>query len=287
MSQSSICDCSNLTALPRGAFGSGLLRVQTRGVQAPGASRAILSCTFVHSRVVGYCRSPQHLSRSCGHNEGARVLGTIDSAQTAPLRSWTTSFRQDTPSRAEQDREQSGSTATAGSGQMQQAGPSEAAAGERCPICLGTTRNTAYTYTCFHAFCFRCIRRWAANSSACPLCRQPIDRILHTVRADDDYQQYVCRPSAHGRRNAARERVRSRSPQRRYNLRPRPTNNGPAAGRRGPQGITQADGSGAAPEPINAAPQQAAGQSPTRPTNSPVLRVTLMQLQTLHIQLPG
>uniref|UniRef100_A0A8B9R1S7 RING-type E3 ubiquitin transferase n=1 Tax=Anas platyrhynchos TaxID=8839 RepID=A0A8B9R1S7_ANAPL len=130
--------------------------------------------------------------------------------------------------------EQSGSTATAGSGQMQQAGPSEAAAGERCPICLGTTRNTAYTYTCFHAFCFRCIRRWAATISACPLCRQPIDRILHTVRADDDYQQYVCRPSAHGRRNAARERVRSRSPQRRYNLRPRPTNNGPAAGRRGP-----------------------------------------------------
>eukprot|EP00075_Anas_platyrhynchos_P013444 XP_027302697.1 E3 ubiquitin-protein ligase Topors-like [Anas platyrhynchos] len=236
MSQSSICDCSNLTALPRGAFGSGLLRVQTRGVQAPGASRAILSCAFVHSRVVGYCRSPQHLSRSCGHSEGARVLGTIDSAQTAPLRSWTSSFRQDTPSRAEQDREQSGSTATAGSGQMQQAGPSETAARERCPICLGTTRNTAYTYTCFHAFCFRCIRRWAANSSACPLCRQPIDRILHTVRADDDYQQYVCRPSAHGRRNAARERVRSRSPQRRYNLRPRPTNNGPAAGRRGPQG---------------------------------------------------
>lgn len=93
MSQSSICDCSNLTALPRGAFGSGLLRVQTRGVQAPGASRAILSCAFVHSRVVGYCRSPQHLSRSCGHSEGARVLGTIDSAQTAPLRSWTSSFR--------------------------------------------------------------------------------------------------------------------------------------------------------------------------------------------------
>uniref|UniRef100_A0A8C0A0I7 RING-type E3 ubiquitin transferase n=1 Tax=Anas zonorhyncha TaxID=75864 RepID=A0A8C0A0I7_9AVES len=67
--------------------------------------------------------------------------------------------------------EQSGSTATASSGQMQQAGPSEAAAGERCPICLGTTRNTAYTYTCFHAFCFRCIRRWAATISACPLCR--------------------------------------------------------------------------------------------------------------------
>uniref|UniRef100_A0A8B9R3W9 RING-type E3 ubiquitin transferase n=1 Tax=Anas platyrhynchos TaxID=8839 RepID=A0A8B9R3W9_ANAPL len=143
--------------------------------------------------------------------------------------------RQDTPSRAEQDLEQGGSTATAGSGQMQQAGPSEAAAGERCPICLGTTRNTAYTYTCFHAFCFRCIRRWAATISACPL-------------SDDDYQQ-----------------VRSRSPQHRYNLRPRPTNNGPAAGRRGPQGIARADGAGAAPGPINAAPQQAAGQRSSRP----------------------
>uniref|UniRef100_A0A8B9E0Z3 E3 ubiquitin-protein ligase Topors n=1 Tax=Anser cygnoides TaxID=8845 RepID=A0A8B9E0Z3_ANSCY len=153
--------------------------------------------------------------------------------------------RQDTPSRAEEDLKQSGSAGTASGGQMQQAGPSEEAAGERCPICLGTTRNTAYVSTCFHTFCFRCIRRWAATRSTCPLCRQPIDRILHTVRADDDYQQYVCRSSARGRRNAARERVRSRSPQRRYDLRPRPSNNGPAAGRRAPQGIGQADGAGA------------------------------------------
>uniref|UniRef100_A0A8B9R1M4 RING-type E3 ubiquitin transferase n=1 Tax=Anas platyrhynchos TaxID=8839 RepID=A0A8B9R1M4_ANAPL len=109
----------------------------------------------------------------------AKVPGSL-APSTAPrqLLCHDSLDRQDTPSRAEQDREQSGSTATAGSGQMQQAGPSEAAAGERCPICLGTTRNTAYTYTCFHAFCFRCIRRWAATSSACPLCRQPIDRIL-------------------------------------------------------------------------------------------------------------
>uniref|UniRef100_A0A8C3C4Z3 RING-type E3 ubiquitin transferase n=1 Tax=Cairina moschata TaxID=8855 RepID=A0A8C3C4Z3_CAIMO len=85
MLQSTICDCSNLTALLRGAFGSGLLRVQT-----PTA-------------------------------EGC------------------------------------------------------------CPICLETIRKTAYTYTCCHAFCFSCIRRWAATSSTCPLCRQPINRILHTV----------------------------------------------------------------------------------------------------------
>lgn len=169
---------------------------------------------------------------------------------------------------------------------MQQAGPSEAAAGEQCPICLGTTRNTAYVSACFHAFCFRCIRRWAATRSTCPLCRQPIDRILHTVRADDDYQQYVCRSSARGRRNAARERVRSRSPQRRYDLRPRPSNNGPAAGRRGPQGIGQADGAGAAPGPINAAPQQAAGQRPTSPTNGPILRIGSLLLRPLRIQLP-
>ncbi|XP_050572323.1 E3 ubiquitin-protein ligase Topors-like [Cygnus atratus] len=159
---------------------------------------------------------------------------------------------QDTPPRAEEDLEQSGSAGTASRGQMQQAGPSEAAAVEWCPICLGTIRNTAYIYTCFHTFCFRCIRRWATTRSACPLCRQPIDRILHTVRADDDYQQYVCSSSARGRRNAARQRFRSRSPQRRYDLRPRPSNNGPTAGRRGPQG--QADGAVAAPGPINAAP---------------------------------
>nr|XP_047907616.1 E3 ubiquitin-protein ligase Topors-like [Anser cygnoides] len=176
--------------------------------------------------------SPQRLSRGCGHNEGARVLGTIVDTQPAPPPSLTSSFRQDTPSCAEEDLEQSGSAGTASGGQMQKARPSQAAAGETCPNCLGTTRNTTYVSTCFHAFSFGCIRQRGATRSTCPLCRQPIDRILHTVRADDNSQQHVCRSSARGRRNAARERVRSRSPQHRYDLRPRPSNNGPTAGRR-------------------------------------------------------
>uniref|UniRef100_A0A8B9BBX3 RING-type E3 ubiquitin transferase n=1 Tax=Anser brachyrhynchus TaxID=132585 RepID=A0A8B9BBX3_9AVES len=69
--------------------------------------------------------------------------------------------------------EQSGSAGTASGGQMQQAGPSEEAAGERCPICLGTTRNTTYVSTCFHTFSFRCIRQRAATRSTCPLWQRP------------------------------------------------------------------------------------------------------------------
>lgn len=121
-------------------------------------------------------------------------------------------------------------------GQMQQAGQSETAADARCTICLGTIRNAACVPTCFHRFCFRCIRRWASTAATCPLCREPFDRVLHTVRADDDYREYVVGSSAHQQQNAARTRVRSRSPQQRYNLRPRPTRSRPAAERRVPDG---------------------------------------------------
>lgn len=57
------------------------------------------------------------------------------------------------------------------------------------------------------------------------------------MRADDDYQEYAVGSSARHQRNAARTRVRSRSPQHGYNLRPRPTNSRPAAERRVPEGM--------------------------------------------------
>lgn len=49
--------------------------------------------------------------------------------------------------------------------------------------------------SCLHCFCFSCIQKWATRTALCPLCRQPFDRVLHTVRADDDYQEYVVRSS--------------------------------------------------------------------------------------------
>ncbi|KAK4815440.1 hypothetical protein QYF61_002829 [Mycteria americana] len=143
-------------------------------------------------------------------------------------------------SAAEEALQDSGSATTAGTSQLQQAGRREAAAGGVCTICLDNVDNAAYVDVCFHAFCFDCIPQWAASRAACPLCRRPFDHILHTGMADDDYQEYVVSSSACRQRSTAGQRVRSRSPQRHYHLRPRPTTNEPAAGRRGPAGTDRA-----------------------------------------------
>ncbi|XP_005060935.1 PREDICTED: E3 ubiquitin-protein ligase Topors-like [Ficedula albicollis] len=93
---------------------------------------------------------------------------------------------------AEEALQESGSAAPAASG----GGQREPAAAGLCPICLGDLDNAAHVGTCLHTFCFGCIRQWAAVRAACPLCRQRFGRILHTVRADDDYQEYELGPSA-------------------------------------------------------------------------------------------
>lgn len=180
---------------------------------------------------------------------------------------------------AEEAPEQSGSAAMATTSQLQRAGRWEAAADDPCSICLGEIDNAAYVEGCFHTFCFGCIRRWAASRAACPLCRQPFHRVLHAVRADDDYQEYTVGSSARRQRTAARERVRSRSPQQRYHLRARPTNNEPAAGRRGPAGRHRGARGDAAPRSSSASTQQAAGQRPASPADGPVLRYDLLALR--------
>ncbi|XP_063177614.1 E3 ubiquitin-protein ligase Topors-like [Chroicocephalus ridibundus] len=167
----------------------------------------------------------------------------------------------------------SGSAATASTSQLQRAGQQEAAADGWCSICLDIVHHAAYIDTCLHTFCLACIQQWAASRAACPLCRQPFSRVLRTVRVDDDYQEYVVGSSARRQRTAARQRVRSGSPQRRYNLRPRP-NNEPNAGRRGPAGRHRA-----APRTSNASTQQAAGEHPASPADGPVLHSNILALR--------
>ncbi|XP_053788666.1 E3 ubiquitin-protein ligase Topors-like isoform X2 [Vidua chalybeata] len=111
-------------------------------------------------------------------------------------------------------------------------GQREAAAAGLCSICLGAVDNAAHVDTCLHTFCFACIRQWAAVRAACPLCRQRFGRILHTVRADDDYQEYVLGPPGCQQSAAAAQSVLGTSPRWRYHLRPRPHRR-PAARRRG------------------------------------------------------
>lgn len=125
--------------------------------------------------------------------------------------------------------QESGSPAPAApSGEQREA----AAAAGLCPICLGDLDNAAHVDTCLHTFCFACIRQWAAVSAACPLCRQRFGCILHSVRADDDYQEYVLGPPGCRQSAAPGQDALGPSPHWRYHLRPRPRRH-PSVRRRG------------------------------------------------------
>ncbi|PKU30629.1 hypothetical protein llap_19066 [Limosa lapponica baueri] len=79
----------------------------------------------------------------------------------------------------------------ASTSQLQQAGWWEAAADSPCPNCLGNVDDTVYINAYCHHFCFGCIQQWAATRAARLLSRQPFNCVLHTVRADDDYQEHM------------------------------------------------------------------------------------------------
>ncbi|OPJ80222.1 hypothetical protein AV530_002589 [Patagioenas fasciata monilis] len=67
----------------------------------------------------------------------------------------------------------------------------------RCPICLETWEEASYVMPCLHQFCYTCIRRWAESKPECPLCKRKLTSILHSVKGDNDFQEYVIsRPAA-------------------------------------------------------------------------------------------
>lgn len=176
---------------------------------------------------------------------------------------------------AEEDLEQGGSAMMATTSQLQQEGQQEAEADNQCSICLGMINNAAYIDGCFHTFCFGCIQRWASMSAVCLLCRRPFSRLLHTVRADDDYQEYVVGSSTCQEKNAARhpghqEPVHSRPLQRRYGLRLRLTTNQLAGRIRENWGRHHRAWGGAGPRPCNTSARQAAEKQPDCPADESV-----------------
>jgi len=64
----------------------------------------------------------------------------------------------------------------------------------RCPICLDSWEEASYVIPCCHRFCFPCIQRWAESKPECPLCKRRLNSIVHSVRADDDFEEDVVRP---------------------------------------------------------------------------------------------
>ncbi|KAJ7417521.1 E3 ubiquitin-protein ligase Topors [Willisornis vidua] len=72
--------------------------------------------------------------------------------------------------------------------------PTDASPDSKCPICLDRFDNVAYLDCCLHRFCFRCVQEWSKNKAECPLCKQPFFSIFHTIRAEDDFKEYVLSP---------------------------------------------------------------------------------------------
>lgn len=65
---------------------------------------------------------------------------------------------------------------------------------KRCPICLDTWSNAGYVLPCLHQFCFECIQRWAERKPKCPLCKGRVTSIVHSVQADNDFEELTIRP---------------------------------------------------------------------------------------------
>ncbi|XP_074850149.1 E3 ubiquitin-protein ligase Topors isoform X2 [Carettochelys insculpta] len=76
--------------------------------------------------------------------------------------------------------------------------PADTSPDSKCPICLDRFDNVAYLDRCLHRFCFRCVQEWSKNKAVCPLCKQPFHSIFHTVRAEDDFKEYILRPLQNG-----------------------------------------------------------------------------------------
>uniref|UniRef100_A0A8C2MUP3 E3 ubiquitin-protein ligase Topors n=1 Tax=Cricetulus griseus TaxID=10029 RepID=A0A8C2MUP3_CRIGR len=87
----------------------------------------------------------------------------------------------------------------AGTSKLQQNVPADASPDSKCPICLDRFDNVSYLDRCLHKFCFSCVQEWSKNKAECPLCKQPFDSIFHSVRAEDDFKEYVLRaPTTYG-----------------------------------------------------------------------------------------
>nr|1CHC_A Chain A, EQUINE HERPES VIRUS-1 RING DOMAIN [Equid alphaherpesvirus 1] len=58
---------------------------------------------------------------------------------------------------------------------------------ERCPICLEDPSNYSMALPCLHAFCYVCITRWIRQNPTCPLCKVPVESVVHTIESDSEF----------------------------------------------------------------------------------------------------
>ncbi|XP_053426959.1 E3 ubiquitin-protein ligase Topors [Nycticebus coucang] len=134
------------------------------------------------------------LRGSCSHRPsflGRRELATNAPAGSAPASS-------EIMASAAKEFKMDNFSPKAGTSKLQQTVPADASPDSKCPICLDRFDNVSYLDRCLHKFCFRCVQEWSKNKAECPLCKQPFDSIFHSVRAEDDFKEYVLRSSYNG-----------------------------------------------------------------------------------------
>ncbi|KJE93508.1 hypothetical protein CAOG_04288 [Capsaspora owczarzaki ATCC 30864] len=62
---------------------------------------------------------------------------------------------------------------------------------DACPVCLGDFVDKTMLESCFHIFCYECIRRWSAVNRMCPLCKTKYSAVIHHIRSETDFVREV------------------------------------------------------------------------------------------------
>ncbi|XP_027555522.1 putative E3 ubiquitin-protein ligase RING1b [Neopelma chrysocephalum] len=168
---------------------------------------------------------------------------------------------------AKEDMGESSCTESGGSlSQSPQAGLMEVAEDSQCPICLGHMEKPVYVTYCMHKFCWQCIWQWVRGRQNCPVCRQPIEKLLYSVRGDNDYEECNIGLYAQLQRMMDMEWGLQELPVETLQPAEVAHDRQLLAGRRGLLGTESAQRQDAAPGPSNAPPQQAPTSSVSHET---------------------
>ncbi|XP_025201435.1 E3 ubiquitin-protein ligase Topors isoform X2 [Melanaphis sacchari] len=60
----------------------------------------------------------------------------------------------------------------------------------QCSICLDDLTNKCYSNSCWHLFCFECLKRWSNSEPTCPLCKKSFSFIHHSFDDLGDHETY-------------------------------------------------------------------------------------------------
>jgi len=61
---------------------------------------------------------------------------------------------------------------------------------DACPICLGEITDMCKADSCFHGFCFICLKEWSKQKAVCPLCKQKFTKIMYNIKSETDYKEW-------------------------------------------------------------------------------------------------